>query len=115
MSIEQIKIEQKEVCMFKNTAEFKSAISKGELCKSEDWLEHVKKNRTEFLNYDDRWVDLAELELFRSYRKEKDFDGGNRVIENMDENNAHAQEHNSKQGRINVLSDEIEKYNKQNN
>ncbi len=63
------------------------------------------------LNEDE--ADHKERFLFKAFRNIKDFDCANKVIESMEETE-HARKNNSKQGRINVLSQEIEEYNKNN-
>jgi len=65
----------------------------------------------EQLNEDE--ADHKERFLFKAFRNIKDFDSANEVIESM-KNTEHAQKNDSKQGRINVLSQEIEKYNENN-
>ena len=54
-----------------------------------------------------RWIDHRENDLFETYRKIKDWDGANRIIESM-QNTPHAKKYNSKQGKINILSKEID-------
>ena len=113
MSIEQQTFEKKEIYKFKNTTEFLNLIKQNELHKAEDGLEYAKKNRAEYPNYDDRWVDHRETDLFRKYRESKNSDCANQIIENMNENNEHSKKYDSKQGRINVLSNEIDELNKE--
>ncbi|MEA1962726.1 MAG: hypothetical protein U9M94_00630 [Patescibacteria group bacterium] len=111
MSMETLNLEQKEIFKFKDTAEFLNLIKQNDLSKAEESLEYVKKNRAEYPDYDDRWVDLRELDLFRAYRKSENHDCANQTIENMDKDNEHSKKCDSKQGRINVLSKEIDEYN----
>ena len=113
MTMETLDLEKKEVYKFNDTAEFLNLIKQDELCKAEESLEYVKKNRDEYPDYNDRWVDHRETDLSRKYRKLKDCDSANRIIENMDPNNEHSKRCDSKQGRINILSKEIDELNKE--
>lgn len=114
MSIETLDLEKKEIYKPKDTAEFLNLIKQDELHKAEEGLEYVKKNRAEYPNYNDRWVDHRETDLFRKYRESEDSDCANQIIENMDQENEHSKECDSRQGRINVLSKEIDEYNQNN-
>jgi hypothetical protein len=80
------------------------------LCEAEKWFlkarqepKYMKAEGKE----DGWWADQQERALFRAYRQIGDFDGANRLIESM-ENTPHAQKVNSRAGRIEVLSREIE-------
>jgi len=114
-------LEQKEKIKIQNTSEFKAAVekalespenSKDLLCEAEKWLEDVKNNPENYPNYSPekdggRWLDHQEYTLFKAYRSQEDWDGANRIIESI-KSTPHAEKNNSKQGRIDILSKEIE-------
>ncbi len=114
-----------------NTGNFQNAIKmalenndpekqKELLCQTEEWLEKLKKSKEKYPQYFNNpektegwWADKQELKLFRAYRQIKDFDGANSVIESM-EDTEHAREYDSRQNRINTLSQEMEKFGQNN-
>lgn len=64
----------------KNTAEFRSALEAGKLNEAEDFLNSVANNPDKFPQYDDRWLDHRQRELFQEFYKIKDWQGAKRVI-----------------------------------
>lgn len=63
----------------KNTASFQEAITAGNLEQAEAWLDNIKATRPE--NYDDRWIDHREREIFKSYCEKQDWFGAKRIVE----------------------------------
>ena len=76
------------------------------LCQTEEWM---NKNRDR-VNDGGRWIDHREGDLFKIFWNIGDVDGANRIIESMT-NTEHANNAKSREGRINVLSREMEKTN----
>lgn len=106
-----------EKIVLKNTKDFQKAIESGDIQQAEEFLSDVKNNREKYPNYDDRWIDHRERELFKAYRtkagaaqdeEEKDrlFNCANDIIENMTASE-HSGNVKSRQGRIDVLSNEM--------
>ena len=56
---------QAENVEIKDTGSFQKAIESGNLEAAEAWLDTIKAERPE--NYDDRWIDHRERELFKAY------------------------------------------------
>lgn len=81
-----------------STINFKEAVEGGELEKAEKWLSKIKENKNEFPQYDDRWIDHRERELFQAYYKAEDWTGAKRIVE-ASANPA------SKEGRIRRLEE----------
>lgn len=72
--------EKKENAM-KNTAEFRSALDEGKLEEAESFLNNVAINPDQFSQYDDRWLDHRQRELFQEFYKIEDWSGAKRIIE----------------------------------
>lgn len=72
--------EKKEKAM-KNTAEFRKALDEGRLAEAESFLNEVANNPDQFPQYDDRWLDQRQRELFQEFYKIKDWSGAKRVVE----------------------------------
>lgn len=72
--------EKKENAM-KNTAEFRDALNQGRLQEAEGFLNEVANNPEQFPQYDDRWLDHRQRELFQEFYKIKDWQGAKRVVE----------------------------------
>ena len=73
-------LERKEIVM-KNTAEFRDALDSKDFDNAEKFLTEVASNPEKFPQYDDRWVDHRQRELFQSYYKVEDWQGTKRVVE----------------------------------
>ena len=67
--------------MLKNTAEFRKALDEGRLEEAENFLKEVASNPDKFSQYDERWLDHRQRELFQSFCEIKDWTGAERVIE----------------------------------
>ena len=65
----------------KNTDGFHVAIEKGGLEAAENFLAGVKSGRERWKQYDDRWVDHRERELFQAYYTKQDWTGAKRIVE----------------------------------
>ena len=65
----------------KNTTEFRNALEKGNLEEAEKFLIEVAAKPDKFPQYDDRWPDHRQRELFQAFYKTKDWPGAKRVIE----------------------------------
>ena len=72
--------EQEEKVM-KNTAEFRNALNENRLEEAERFLTEVASNPDKFSQYDARWLDHRQRELFQSFYKEEDWQGAKRVVE----------------------------------
>jgi len=62
----------------KDTASFQEAITAGNLEQAEAWLDNIKTTRPE--NYDDRWIDHRERELFKAYCATEDWKEAKRIV-----------------------------------
>ncbi|GEM_PF-1719592 len=82
----------------KNTAEFEAAIESDLLDEAENFLESVKSNRELFKQYDDRWIDHRERELFKAYCGKEDWSSAKRIVDG-------SISANSKEGRKKRLAD----------
>ena len=87
---------QAENVEIKNTGSFQKAIESGNLEAAEAWLNTIKAERPE--NYNDRWFDHRERELFKAYCENQDWTSAKRIIESSIKSD-------SKTGRINRLKD----------
>ncbi len=65
----------------KNTADFREALGQGNLEAAEEFLKEVASNPENFPQYDDRWLDHRQRELFQAFYKREDWQGAKRVIE----------------------------------
>ncbi|MBA3046806.1 hypothetical protein KKC83_01075 [Patescibacteria group bacterium] len=65
----------------KNTAEFRSALDSGKMEEAENFLNEVSSNPDEFPQYDERWLDHRQRELFQSYYKAEDWISAKRIVE----------------------------------
>jgi len=65
----------------KNTAEFRDALNSGRLAEAENFLNKVASNPNQFPQYDERWLDHRQRELFQAFYKVKDWQGAKRVVE----------------------------------
>ena len=59
------------------------------------------------VNENGRWIEHVESYIFRAYSCIKEYEAAQRIIDNM-QDTEHATKHKSKQGRIKVLTKEIE-------
>lgn len=84
--------EKKENAM-KNTAEFRDALNQGRLQEAESFLNEVANNPEQFPQYDDRWLDHRQRELFQEFYKIEDWSGAKRIVEAT-------KDQRSKDGRI---------------
>lgn len=69
----------------RNTQEFIKALAEGRLNDAESFLDDVRadlatKDR-KFSQYDERWLDHRERELFKAFCEKKDWAGAKRVVE----------------------------------
>lgn len=64
----------------KDTAGFRTALDSDPFA-AEHWLETVRKNRIQFPQYDDRWLDHRERELFREFCRREWWAGAKRVVD----------------------------------
>ena len=60
-----------------STSSFKEAIAAGNLAQAESWLDQAQSLE----QYDDRWVDHRERELFKAYYAIEDWVGAKRIVE----------------------------------
>ena len=72
--------EKKENAM-KNTAEFRAALDSGKLSEAENFLTEVASSPDQFPQYDERWLDHRQRELFQAFYKAEDWQGAKRVVE----------------------------------
>ncbi|MCF7819848.1 MAG: hypothetical protein K9M44_00050 [Candidatus Pacebacteria bacterium] len=72
--------EKKETPM-KNTTEFRDALDSGKLFEAESFLTEVASNPDQFPQYDERWLDHRQRELFQAFYKAEDWQGAKRVVE----------------------------------
>ena len=63
-----------------DTASFRAALESAPE-QAEQWLNQVKANRVKFPQYDDRWIDHRERELFQAYCRTADWSAAKRVAE----------------------------------
>ena len=64
-----------------NTAEFRDALDSGKLKEAEEFLKEVASNPDQFPQYDDRWLDHRQRELFQVFCGKSDWQGAKRVVE----------------------------------
>ncbi|MCF7795112.1 hypothetical protein K9M50_02035 [Patescibacteria group bacterium] len=67
--------------MMKNTGEFRKALETGNLNEAENFLNEVASNPESFPQYDERWLDHRQRELFQSFYQAEDWQGAKRVVE----------------------------------
>lgn len=67
--------------MINDTTSFREALHAGKLAEAEAFLMKVHSNPKEYLNYDDRWLDHRQRELFQLLLADLDWQGAKRVIE----------------------------------
>jgi hypothetical protein len=73
--------QEKKENEMKNTGEFRKALETGSLNEAENFLSEVASNSEKFPQYDQRWLDHRQRELFQSFYKIQDWQGAKRVIE----------------------------------
>lgn len=64
-----------------NTAEFRDALDGGRLVEAENFLTNVASRPDQFPQYDERWLDHRQRELFQAFYKNKDWQRAKRVVE----------------------------------
>ncbi|PLX25532.1 hypothetical protein C0580_02310 [Candidatus Parcubacteria bacterium] len=67
---------EKEISI-ESTTSFQEAIANGSLEQAETWLEEAKNLE----QYDDRWLDHRERDLFKAYYQAEDWIGAKRIVE----------------------------------
>lgn len=67
--------------MIKNTADFREALDGGRLEEAESFLNKVASNLDQFPQYDARWLDHRQRELFQAFYKAEDWQGAKRIVE----------------------------------
>jgi hypothetical protein len=72
---------EREEKKMKNTAEFRNALDIGKLLEAENFLTEVASNPDQFPQYDERWLDHRQRELFQAFYKAEDWQGAKRVVE----------------------------------
>ncbi|MBU0620032.1 MAG: hypothetical protein V1768_03850 [Patescibacteria group bacterium] len=72
--------EKKEKEIF-NTTEFRNALDQGSLFQAENFLQNVANNSDQFPQYDERWVDHRQRELFQAFYQAEDWSGAKRLVE----------------------------------
>jgi len=90
--------QEKGESVMKNTAEFRAALDDGQLEEAESFLNEVASNPDQFSQYDERWLDHRQRELFQAFYGEKDWEGAKRVVEAT-------KDPRSKEGRVNRLEE----------
>lgn len=73
--------QEREEKAMKKTAEFRSALAGGRLKEAEKFLSDVAITPDQFPQYDDRWLDHRQRELFQEFYKIEDWQGAKRVVE----------------------------------
>ncbi len=63
------------------TSEFQTAIAAGQLEAAETWLNGIRLNPENWPQYDARWLDHRERELFRALCKAHYWSGAKRIVE----------------------------------
>lgn len=81
-----------------STAEFREAVKDGKLEEAERFLNKVASAPEEFPQFDARWLDHRQRELFQAFNGRNDWAGAKRVIEAT-------KSLESKQGRIRRLEE----------
>ena len=74
--------QEMEKQIIESTAGFRKAIESGNLEEAEAWIDKIKSERETFPQYDDRWVDHRERELFQVYYKKEDWAGAKKIVKN---------------------------------
>ena len=67
--------------MIKNTAGFRESLEKGELEKAENFLNEVINQPDKYPQYDDRWIDHRQRELFQAFYGNENWAGAKRIVE----------------------------------
>jgi len=93
-------LERKEKVM-ENTADFRDALDNKDFDNAEKFLTEVASNPEKFPQYDDRWVDHRQRELFQSYYKVEDWQGAKRVVEATKDSRSYA----GRKARLEELSE----------
>lgn len=65
----------------RDTKSFKEALDDDDLESCEAWLDYVRKYRGTFPDYDDRWLDHRERDLFNAACEAKAWSMAKRVVE----------------------------------
>lgn len=89
---------QEKERVMKNTAEFRKALEDGSLKEAEDFLAEVASNPDKFPQYDERWLDHRQRELFQAFYAKEDWRGAKRIVEET-------RDERSREGRINRLEE----------
>ncbi len=76
--------ERQEIIM-KNTTDFREALDKGQLEEAEKFLNEVFLNPDQSPQYDKRWLDHRQRELFQSFYKKEDWRGAKRIVEKTED------------------------------
>ena len=66
--------------MIIDTATFRRALEVNP-ADAEAWLDTIRQNRGKYSQYDDRWLDHREQELFQAFCKTSDWPAAKRVVE----------------------------------
>jgi len=80
MSYEEIKTERREE-LITNTKEFRQALIEKRYEDAELFLTKVAKYPERYPQYDARWLDHRQRELFQEYYKAQDWVGAKRIVE----------------------------------
>jgi|AntRauTorcE11897_2_1112592.scaffolds.fasta_scaffold07256_4 hypothetical protein len=86
--------------MLNNTENFREALESGNLVEAENFLNDIASNPEKFPQYDERWLDHRQRELFQSYYKAEDWQGAKRVVEAT----ADSQSQEGRRNRLEELS-----------
>jgi hypothetical protein len=73
--------QEKKENEMKNTGDFRKALEIGNLNEAEDFLNEVALDPEQFPQYDERWLDHRQRELFQAFYKVEDWQGAKRVVE----------------------------------
>ena len=73
------KLEQKGE--IRNTNQFREALSSGHLEEAENFLTKVLSDPEQFPQYDARWLDHRQRELFQAFYQQGDWLGAKRIVE----------------------------------
>lgn len=73
--------QEKKEREMKNTGEFRKALETGNLNEAENFLNEVASSPENFPQYDERWLDHRQRELFQSFYRIQDWQGAKRVVE----------------------------------
>lgn len=64
-----------------NTESFRNALEKGQIAEAEHFLDEVKNNPDKFPQYNERWIDHREREVYAAYRDSGDYMSAKRIVE----------------------------------